>query len=858
MTCYREIGTVQKPYQYVGHEENAYRKDFDAARVRLCLAFPDAYEIGMSNVGMQILYHVVNERAGYLADRVYAPLADMGAMLRRTGQTLLARESAQPLSAFDLIGFTLQYELCYTNILYMLDLGGIPRRAAARHEGDPLVMAGGPCAFNPEPVAAFFDFVVIGEGEEVLTEILDTLAAAKDRGATRAEKLTALAQVAGVYVPALFTPIYRDDGAFVELAPLAGAPRWVERRIVKDLDSVPYPTAPVTPAIQPVHERVAVEIQRGCTRACRFCQAGYIYRPRRERDPDKVLDIIDKSIAATGITDIGLLSLSSADYSQVHPVMQSLISRYKEQRLSVSLPSTRLEALDESYLDVMKEERRSGFTVAPEAGSQRLRNVINKNFTEDEVVETARMLFRNGWQSIKMYFMIGQPTETDDDVIAIAELGNAVIRKTSDIPGRKQITVSVSNFVPKPHTPFQWHEQITHGEILRKQKLVRDHIQYKDKIQFRCHAADNSFAEGLVARADRRAADLVERAYDLGAIFDCWQDKFDVALWRRAAAELLDETGHDFIADGMRGRGLDERLPWHRIYCGIHPKFFKNEYKKAVYGIATEDCSFGACHECGLCTEKNGVVPVIYARPELGTAAMEPAPKANTDPAPAKMFRFQYRKEGAGVFVTVLDLQTMLARAFRRAGIDITMDDGIRPRPKLSMGPALPLGVASTSELFDVELKTHLSPTEIVTSVNRFLPNHLALKTAAELTKSDLSLSKWIRAVTYRVARADLHAAGIAESALNDRLAFITAEPKLIVERRRKTRDGETRLSVINLKDSLEALHADDEGISFTFYAPGGQAVSPFVMIEALLGVSDQAVPLLKTGFLTVAVKARM
>jgi radical SAM superfamily enzyme YgiQ (UPF0313 family) len=336
MSCYRQIGTVQKPYQYVGHEENAYRKDFAAARVRFCLAFPDAYEIGMSNVGMQILYHVVNEQDGYLADRVYAPLTDMGAMLRSTGQPLQARESAQPLAAFDAVGFTLQYELCYTNVLYMLDLAGIPRRAEDRGDGDPLVLAGGPCVFNPEPVAPFFDLFVIGEGEEAVLDVLDAIDAAKAEGLGRRETLLALSRVKGVYVPSLYVERYADDGRFVALERTPDAPRWVERRIVKDLDKAKYPTRPVTPAITPIHERVSVEIQRGCTRSCRFCQAGYVYRPRRERDPNTVLRIIEASVAATGIGDIGLLSLSSADYSHIHPLMRAVIERYRDRHLSVT------------------------------------------------------------------------------------------------------------------------------------------------------------------------------------------------------------------------------------------------------------------------------------------------------------------------------------------------------------------------------------------------------------------------------------------------------------------------------------------------------------------------------------------
>lgn len=848
-SCYREIGTVQKPYQYVGHEENTYNKDFATARIRMCLAFPDAYEVGMSNIGIQILYYVVNELEGYLADRVYAPLVDMGAMLKASDQLLLSKEANRPLGDFDVIGFTLQYELCYTNVLYMLDLAKVPRRASARGENHPLVIAGGPCVFNPEPVADFFDAFIVGEGEEVIVEFLQALEAAKAAGLSRKDTLRALQTIQGVYVPSHYTAIYRDDGSFDKLERGPDAPKWVERRIIKDLDKAPYPTKPVTPAIKPIHERVSVEVQRGCTRSCRFCQAGYIYRPRRERNPNTILDIITKSVEATGIADIGLLSLSSADYSHLHPLMKEVMARFKERHLSVSLPSTRLEALEEEYLDVLKEERRSGFTIAPEAGSQRLRNVINKNFTEEEVVETARMLFRNGWQSVKMYFMIGQPTETDDDVIAIAELANTVARRVSDLPGRKAITVSVSNFVPKPHTPFQWHEQITHAEIIRKQKLVKDHIKNKGQVSFRCHSADNSLAEGLLARGDRRAAALIERAYEKGAVFDCWQDRFDLAKWLAAAAELKEESGYDIVTQGLRGRSFDERLPWHRIYSGIHPKFFKNEYAKAVYGIATEDCSFAACHECGLCNARTDVAPVVF-KDRIEVIAAQPKALAAT-PSVEKMLRFQYAKTDAGVFLATLDLQSIFVRAFNRAGITIIFDDGMRKRPVLSMGPALPLGVSSQCELFDLKITTSLTTAEVVARVNRRLPEHLQLLTAAELEPKAPGITQVISGVSYRV-RADALALDDGPP-LASRVKSLTDAERIIIRRERKGREGEVRMSIVDLKCTLSSLILDADWLRFTLDAPDGQAVSPHLVLDALMGDRNsdriRLIPVFKTGF---------
>jgi radical SAM family uncharacterized protein/radical SAM-linked protein len=833
---YCNIESVQRPYQYVGHEENTYRKPFTDAAVRMCLAFPDAYEVGMSNVGMQILYHVVNEEPDYLCDRVYAPLTDMGDLLRTSGQELLGRESDQPLRAFDCIGFTLQYELCYTNILYMLDLARIPSRAAARGDSDPLIFAGGPCAYNPEPVADFFDFVVIGEGEEVILEVLAAIRMLKVSDVSRQEKLTTLSRIKGVYVPSLYEPSFGIDGRFTELIRKGDAPAWTERRIMANLDQAKYPTRPVTPAIQPVHERVSVEIQRGCTRSCRFCQAGYIYRPRRERRPDTILNIIEKSVEATGISEIGLLSLSSADYSHIHPVMKAVIDRYRDKHLSVSLPSTRLEALEEEYLEVFREEKKSGFTIAPEAGSQRLRNVINKNFTEEEVVETARMLFRNGWQTIKMYFMIGQPTETDEDVIAIAELANTVIRKTADIAGRRNITVSVSNFVPKPHTPFQWHEQISAEEIRRRQKLIRDHIFYKRQIHFRSHSPDSSYVEGLLARSDRRYSHLIEKAYKKGAVFDCWQDKLRVDLWSEAAAELNAETGYDLAREALRGRDFEERLPWHRIYCGIHPRFFKNEYQKAVYGIATEDCSFASCHECGLCNEKSGVAPVILKESvALPVAASSARPSDTPIPEPA-VWRFQHEKTGSARFLSAIDLKTMLIKAFKRADISVVYDDGMRQRPKLSMGPALPLGVISSCELFDIQLTSGLEPDALKDRLNRFLPPDLRILTCQKMEKGSPGITAILKSISYRIPAAEWHRWGFDAETLGERVGNFTSAKEVVVTRERKAKDGSMQPSSINVRPTVDSLAVMADDLMFTMGTKDGQPASPFLVLEALLG----------------------
>jgi radical SAM-linked protein len=516
--------------------------------------------------------------------------------------------------------------------------------------------------------------------------------------------------------------------------------------------------------------------------------------------------------------------------------MKSVIDTYKKQHLSVSLPSTRLEALEEEYLDVFKEEKKSGFTIAPEAGSQRLRNVINKNFTEEEVVETARMLFRNGWQTIKMYFMIGQPTETDADVIAIAELANTVVRKTSDIPGRRQVTVSVSNFVPKPQTPFQWHEQISADEIRRRQKLVKDHIFYKKQISFRSHAPDSTFVEGLFARSDRRYADIVELAYKNGAVFDCWQDKLDVNIWIDAATKISATYGVDLIEEAGRLRDLDERLPWQHIYAGIHPRFFKNEYQKAIYGIATEDCSFSSCHECGLCNEKTKVAPSIFKDPvQIEQRTLAPEDESSKTQVSTN-FRFQHLKIDSARLLSTIDLKNLFVKAFKRAGILVEYDAGLRQRPKLSNGPALPLGVISRSELFDIYLKTDLSADDIVTKVNAFLPPELAILTGQALENGAPGITAILKNVSYKIIADDWKKWGFSPTDIATKVNDFLQADEVIVSKERKSKDGDKLASTINVRPTIDSMRLIDGDLAFSMVAKDGQPASPFLVLEALLG----------------------
>lgn len=833
---YKYLEKVQKPYQYIGQEHNITTKDLGAAEYKFCLAFPDAYEVGISNIGLQILYKILNDLDGVVCDRAYTPLRDMGDMLKQTQQLLLSKENYAPLNTFDCIGFTLQYELGYTNVLYMLDLASIPLRSHLRTNNDPLIIAGGPCALNPEPMAEFIDAFVIGEGEEVLVEVAALLKKAKHHKQDRSLTLQKLAQIDGVYVPGLYEPNYNKDGSFDKLKQLTKiAPKLVTRRVIKDLDTAPIPTKPITPAIRPVHDRISIEIQRGCTRSCRFCQAGYIYRPRRERSNQIIAQAVEESIENTATHDIGLLSLSSADYKELHSLMTEILKKNNKDNLAVSLPSTRLEALRPEYLDLLKEERRNGFTIAPEAGSQRLRNVINKNFTEQEIIDTAKLIFENGWSQVKMYFMIGHPTETDEDVIAIGKLANAVYEQCSSIKGKKLITVSVSNFVPKPHTPFQWHMQIDENEIRRKQKLIRSSIRYHRNIKFKGHNPDQSYAEGLLSRGDRRCAEIIENVYKKGANFDSWSDLYDIEIWKNAISEYAETNQVNLHLLGTNERPYENRLPWHRIHSGIHPKFFKNEMTKAIYGIATEDCSFSACHECGLCNEKNGLEPIVKP-----TALAEQT--QNTSPIPenevTQIYRFQFTKMHEARFISNLDLQKLMVRNFTLAGLRVAFDNGLTSRPKINLASALSIGIESKCELMDIELKTdHLNQSHLE-KINQKLPNGVKLLTFTKVQNHDLPLHKLVQASSFQLSSKNITSS---PKLYEELIEKAKSQDKLIVLNRRKTKSGDWKHSEIDIKQNLCGIQLADGDVIFSLKCDNGQNINPSLITKALEALGSES-----------------
>lgn len=587
---------VEKPARYIGGEWNMQLKE--EAPFKFALCFPDVYEIGMSHMGSRILYEVLNKMDGVACERFYCPWSDMEAAMREHGVPLFSMETRRTLKDFDVVGFSLLYEMCYTNILTMLSLSGIPFSAAERGEEYPLIMAGGPCTVNAEPLCDFIDAFVIGDGEEADPEIVEAVRAGKAAGETKKAILKRLAAIPGVYVPSFYAPVY-EDGRYARLEKTEDcAPEKVTRRIVKDLDKAPYIEKQLVPHMEIVHDRVAVEVMRGCTRGCRFCQAGYIYRPVRERTPETLLKQTENLIACTGYDEVSLLSLSTGDYSGLHRLLPAIIDSTEKKRVSVALPSLRIDSLVKEELEKIQSVRKTGLTFAPEAGTQRMRDVINKNVTEEDLLRACSDAFESGWTGVKLYFMIGLPTETDEDVRGIAALARKVSALFYTLPKEKRgkglrLTVSVSTFVPKPHTPFQWCAQDTPEEIRRKQGILQESLRGVRGAELHYHPSYLSVLEAAFARGDRRLGAVMAEAYRRGCRFDSWSEHFKPEVWQEAF-ESLGLTAAEFA---HRERSVDEPLPWDRMDTVVTKEYLKKEYQKAMQAETTKDCRQG-CNGC--------------------------------------------------------------------------------------------------------------------------------------------------------------------------------------------------------------------------------------------------------------------
>lgn len=589
---------VQKPGRYTGGELNSVIKNPKDVDIRFAFCFPDTYEIGMSHLGMKILYSLLNKREDTWCERVFAPWVDMEELMRKNNVPLFALESSDEIKDFDVIGFTLQYELCYTNVLNMLDLAGVPVRSADRKSLTPLVIGGGPCVCNAEPIADFFDLTLPGEGEEVLNELMDLFKEYKKKEASKEEFLKAASKIEGVYVPSFYEFSYNDDNTIKSVTSSNGAPERVRKRIISDLDTVFYPESFVVPFIDIVHDRAVEEIFRGCIRGCRFCQAGFLYRPIREKSSDTVNKQCRSLCDTTGYDEISLSSLSTSDYTQLQSLLEGIFSWSEDDKVSVSLPSLRVDNFSDELMEKLQKVRKSGLTFAPEAGTQRLRDAINKNVTEREVIETSRKAFSGGWTNVKLYFMMGLPTETNEDVVGIADLAQKVVDEFYKNPNKPKgkgvnVSISVSCFVPKPFTPFQWEAQDTMEQLKAKQHLLLESVKSR-KISVSYHDARTSFLEGVFARGDRRLCDVMERAWRKGCRFDSWDECFSFEKWM----EAFEECGVDPYFYTSRKRSYDEILPWDHMDYGISNKFFQKEAEKAYQSVTTPHCR-EKCNACG-------------------------------------------------------------------------------------------------------------------------------------------------------------------------------------------------------------------------------------------------------------------
>lgn len=604
---HRILNKLDKPARYIGEEVNMVKKDINDIHIRFAFCFPDIYEIGMSHLGLQILYHFFNRRSDTYCERVFAPWVDAEEAMRRENISLFALESQQSISQFDFVGFTLQYEMSYTNILNMLDLGNIPLYSRDRGEGHPIICAGGPTAYNPEPLADFIDFFYLGEGEVVWDEILDLYGSMKKNGKSKKDFLEALLDFEGIYVPQFYTVSYHSDGTIQSFVPNhPKARRTIKKYLVKDLNTSYYPENPIIPYIQPVHDRAVLELFRGCIRGCRFCQAGYIYRPVREKDENLLHKQAETLLKNTGHDEISLISLSSSDYRNLDKLTHSLLEQCKKEHINISLPSLRIDKFSVDLMKSLQETRKSSLTFAPEAGTQRLRDVINKGLTGDDIFKGSILAFKGGWNKVKLYFMLGLPTETMEDIQGIADISNQLVQVFFSIPKEERsnfitLTVSTSFFVPKPFTPFQWVAQDSRERFREKYQYLKGQMKRK-QIKYNCHDSYLSILEGVIARGDRKIGKVLYEAWRSGCRFDSWSDHFDEEKWTSAFYQA--EIDPDFYT--IRERSFDENLPWDHIDIGIPKSFFIKEYQRALAHEVTPNCR-EQCSGCGASSFGEGV-----------------------------------------------------------------------------------------------------------------------------------------------------------------------------------------------------------------------------------------------------------
>ncbi|MDR2861332.1 MAG: TIGR03960 family B12-binding radical SAM protein [Syntrophobacterales bacterium] len=715
--------SVEKPSRYMGGEVNSVRKDHRACKLSFALAFPDTYEVGMSHLGCQILYAILNGMPEVIAERCFAPWPDMESKMRQNNISLTSLESRTAIRHFDVVGFSLQYELSYTNVLNMLDLAHIPLHREERRDDDPLILAGGPCTFNPAPMSPFIDVFAIGEGEELIAEIAAAIMAGKEKGHRREQILEDLAQIESLYVPS----VHRSN-------------KIIRKRTVADLNLFRFPDSPIVPLMKTIHDRITLEIARGCTRGCRFCQAGMVWRPVRERNPDTLMQMAERNLRTTGCDEISLLSLSSGDYTRIESLMSALIDRYYDDRIALSLPSLRVETLTAALIDRIKQIRKTSFTLAPEAGTQRLRDIINKGNTEEELLATIREVFKAGWKTIKLYFMLGLPEERDDDLEGIVDLASKALREGKN---RGSVTISLSTFVPKPHTPFQWRRQITMEETKQKQDYFYRSIRNR-RIAIKWHDSRMSFLEGILSRGDERTGQIVEEAFRQGARFDGWGDLLRFHCWEEPF--LRRRFPRD---DYLQERNPSAALPWDFIDTGVSRNFLLQEEKKALTQELTPDCRLTACHHCGVCDHRHIKTRTAF---DLPNTLPDDRKAKNPPETKEEKYRLLFGKKNQSRFLSHLEVSSALVRALRQGGFKFIFSQGFHPLPRISFATATAVGMESLSEYADIRIVP--PPSDIfamIGAANKALPQGMVILNAERIPPSALALSEIIQGFSYEV-----------------------------------------------------------------------------------------------------------
>ncbi len=715
---------LPRPSHYLGTEYNAIQKDLSKASLHWGLAFPDLYEVGMSHLGLKILYHILNDHPEIWAERVFAPPLEAGRILQEQAALLTTLESHTPLAELDILGFSLTHELCYTSVLYMLDLAQIPFRSLKRDDRWPLLIGGGGVCVNPEPMAPFFDLFVVGDGEEIVLEISQAVVLAKQSGRTRQELLSQLARIPGIYVPSLFHGFGSEQPQNAQ----SSTKRCIEKRVIRDLNTAHFPTRQIVPFGQAVHDRLTLEIARGCTRGCRFCQAGMTMRPVRERNLSELDQLLQEGLDNTGFEEFSFLSLSTGDFSQLEALFTQSLARCHKEQVAISLPSLRVGSLSPGLMRSMASLRRTGATLAPEAGSQRLRNVINKGISEQKLLQHTKNLFTSGWRRLKLYFMIGLPTESYQDLQAIYDLCLNVLETAGPEKKKIQITASIAIFVPKPHTPFQWEAQDDPETAGQKIAFLQDLFRRPKNLTLRWHDPEMSAIEGVFSRGNSSLALVVESAYTQGDILTSWQEHFDYRLWERVLSQF--EMN---LLTWLGPRHEDESVPWSHINCGIQSGYLLQERKKAWEEAITLDCRYHGCSQCGVCSVGQNpgelitqasirpIRPVVNQRhrdQEAPTATTPPPDEPEQEEKTTRLI-LEFAKEGPAAYLSQLELQTVLERIFRRAGLPLSFSRGFHPMPKISFGRALPVGVHSETEFCLLVLRRPVEMKSVCAQLNK-------------------------------------------------------------------------------------------------------------------------------------------